>query len=116
MIRKYELVCTAGHRRTLRCTPEEFVNSPDVCHCGAELRRHIEADPWEAPLRKHSTLGGWPRLSDALACNPRQVKKFESYLKAKGVPTKFDRTGRCEVRSPGHQKAILKARGMVDFD
>lgn len=67
-------------------------------------------------IKGRSKCAVLPKLSDALAVHPRQVKEaIESSVK-KGVPTDFAADGRPVIRSRAHQKAYLKAYGFHNKD
>lgn len=57
--------------------------------------------------------GAWPRLSNALGVNRKQVEAFNKKYPHHG----YQKDGRLKIESPGHLKQILKDRpGFGDFN
>lgn len=57
-----------------------------------------------------------PKLSDALACHPKQAQHMRDKLKKLGVPTDIRNDGRPVITSRAHQKAVCKALKLVNWD
>lgn len=80
--------------------------------CGARCLRDIAADHVAGPATT-----GWPHDSVALALPradmiPDAVKAY----KRAGVNVDFKPDGTLVMKSPGHQRAVMKAVGAVDHD
>lgn len=57
-----------------------------------------------------------PKLSDALAVHPKQVKEATEDATRKRVPTEFAADGRAIIRSRAHQKAYIRKYGWHNKD
>lgn len=63
------------------------------------------------------TSKSWPKQSDGLGVNTKQIPKAEEMFRKLGVPTEFDKTtGKAIVRNNAHQRDILKAIGYHNND
>ncbi len=65
----------------------------------------------EPATRAIKGKGKWPIRSEAVAVHPDQIKEAVAFSKRHGVPTEYDKLGRPEFRSPGHQRRHGKAWG-----
>lgn len=54
--------------------------------------------------------------SEVLGVHPKQREAATEQAKNLGVPTEFDNKGRALITSRAHQKALVKALGMVNYD
>jgi hypothetical protein len=59
---------------------------------------------------------GYPKRSNSLGVNKRQIKAAAQSLVDAGIPTQFDKKGRCIVESRQHQVEICKHMGFVNYD
>jgi hypothetical protein len=80
------------------------------CSCGKRAVRDMVAEL--RPVVHHP--GNWPRLSDALGVMPGQQAEAQAQAKRAGVSLDFHADGRAIVRSPQHQRRLVKALGWVD--
>ena len=56
-----------------------------------------------------------PFKSDALGVNPEQIDEAEEAMRARGVPTEYDRrTGAAIVTGPAHYRKLAKASGLYN--
>lgn len=60
---------------------------------------------------------GWPRYSQAMAVNPKQVKAAAEQDREMGVPTDYcEKTGRVKFDNPSHEYKWMKAHGAHNYD
>jgi hypothetical protein len=79
---------------------------------GQILHRDIAAE-WKGRTKSRAK---WPMWSEFGGVGPAQVPDVQEYLKARGVQaTDFNSEGDVKWESPGHRRAYLKARDMVDL-
>jgi hypothetical protein len=88
-----------------------------------EWRAQLEAigrkakggDDRPLPSRAKVT-SGYPRLSSSMGVHRKQIAQAKARDAELGVPTEYSPDGRPEFRTRGHQKAWLRAHGMVNHD
>lgn len=83
----------------------------------AELGKKAQEDDGR-PLRSRARRvgNGYPRLSHSMGVHRKQREEAASQDAKLGVPTEYSADGRPEFRTRGHQKAWLKAHGLVNQD
>jgi hypothetical protein len=69
------------------------------------------------PLRTRARVGsGYPRLSHAMGVHRTQREEAKALDAKLGVPTEYSPDGRPEFRTRAHQKAWVKAHGLINAD
>ena len=78
----------------------------------------LEDDAERAPAvkRKFRPATAGQRLSRAMGTNPDKIDKTKKWLADRGVECDFTPTGEAVVKDRAHEKQLLKAWKMVDFD
>lgn len=62
----------------------------------------------------HSNGSGWPMVSEALACDPRQVKQHQERARRHGINVTYRPDGCVEIPDRGERKKLLKLEKMHD--
>lgn len=68
----------------------------------------------ESGITGAASNAGWPIMSEAAGCHPKQIKEFEAHDRKIGVNTKYTQDGRAIFRDSNHRRRHLKAHGMLD--